>query len=69
MDNKLDDNWLNQTYEKFHDREKAVLADIKNGVGNESRKEKEFNYLTKISMTILKMKNYLKKVKDMDDED
>lgn len=69
MDNDLDDNYLSQTYEKFHEREKAVLADIKNGVGNEGRKEKEFNFLTKISLTILKMKNYLKKIKDLDDEE
>ena len=68
MNNDLTDEWLSATYDKFHERERAVLADIKNNVGNESLKEKEFNFLSKISYSILKMKNYLKKKKDSDDE-
>ena len=69
MNDELDDNYLNSTYDKFFERQQKVLADVKNGIGNEVRKEKEFNYLMKISLTILKYKNYLKKIKDLEEDD
>ena len=58
---ELNENYLNTTYDKFFDIDRKVLAKLKQEDGDERDNEREHQFLSKISMLILKYRNFKKK--------